>query len=89
MQPCISFFNDNIIYPAKARRMGIEGRVFVQFVVSQDGSLTDIIAIKGIGSGCDKEAERVIGIMPNWSPGKQRGKTRESQNDLAGIFQTG
>ena len=47
-------------YPAQARRMGIEGKVFVQFVVGKDGTLTDVQAIKGIGAGCDEEAVRVI-----------------------------
>lgn len=64
----------NIRYPAQARRLGIEGRVFVQFVVAKDGSLQNIEVIKGIGSGCDEEAIRVLGISPNWKPAKQRGK---------------
>lgn len=61
-------------YPAQARRMGIEGKVFVQFVVGKDGSLTDVQAIKGIGAGCDEEAVRVISRAKKWSPGKQRGR---------------
>ena len=61
-------------YPAQARRMGIEGKVFVQFVVGKDGTLTDVQAIKGIGAGCDEEAVRVISKAKKWSPGKQRGR---------------
>lgn len=61
-------------YPAQARRMGIEGRVFVEFVVEKDGSLTDVKAIKGIGAGCDELAEKVVREAPRWKPGKQRGK---------------
>ncbi len=61
-------------YPRQAQRMGIEGRVFVQFVVERDGSLTDIHVIKGIGAGCDEEAVRVLKNSPKWKPGKQRGK---------------
>ena len=61
-------------YPAQARRMGIEGKVFVQFVVGKDGTLTDVQAIKGIGAGCDEEAVRVISRAKKWSPGKQRGR---------------
>ena len=64
----------NIHYPAQARRMGVEGRVFVQFVVAKDGSLQNIEVIKGIGSGCDEEAVRILGLSPNWKPAKQRGK---------------
>ncbi|MCR9250465.1 MAG: energy transducer TonB [bacterium] len=68
------YLGKNINYPSQARRMGIEGRVFVQFVVNKDGSISDVQAIKGIGAGCDEEAERVIKSMPKWKPGKQRGR---------------
>ncbi|SMD34999.1 outer membrane transport energization protein TonB (TC 2.C.1.1.1) [Reichenbachiella faecimaris] len=61
-------------YPNQARRMGIEGRVFVQFVVDKTGNLTEVRAIKGIGAGCDEEAVRVLKNAPKWSPGKQRGR---------------
>ncbi|GJM60685.1 energy transducer TonB [Persicobacter diffluens] len=62
-----------IKYPAQARRMGISGRVFVQFVVEKDGSITQVEVVKGIGGGCDEEAKRVISASPKWDPGKQRG----------------
>ncbi len=61
-------------YPNQARRMGIEGRVFVQFVVDKTGQITDVRAIKGIGAGCDEEAVRVLQNAPKWTPGKQRGR---------------
>ncbi len=62
-----------IKYPSQARRMGIEGRVFVEFIINETGELTEIRTIKGIGAGCDEEAERVLKNAPKWSPGKQRG----------------
>jgi protein TonB len=65
------FISKNIKYPNQARRMGIEGKVFVQFVVNKEGAVTGIKTVKGIGAGCDEEAERVIGIAPHWKPGKQ------------------
>ena len=65
------FVASNMTYPAQARRMGIEGRVFVQFVVDKDGSVTEVKAVKGIGAGCDREAERVLNSSPKWTPGKQ------------------
>ncbi|MEQ8364978.1 MAG: energy transducer TonB [Cyclobacteriaceae bacterium] len=68
-----SYISDKMKYPAQARRMGTEGRVFVQFVINVDGSLTDIKVIKGIGAGCDEEAVRVLKAAPAWKPGKQRG----------------
>ena len=61
-------------YPAVARRMGIEGRVFVEFIVERDGSLTSVRVIKGIGGGCDELASRIIHASPPWNPGRQRGK---------------
>jgi len=61
-------------YPNQARRMGIEGKVYVQFVIDKQGKLTDVRAVKGIGAGCDEEAVRVIKNAPDWSPGKQRGR---------------
>ena len=68
------YLGKSIDYPSQARRMGIEGRVFVQFIVGKDGSIRDVQAIKGIGAGCDEEAVRVIKKMPKWKPGKQRGR---------------
>lgn len=68
------YVGDKMKYPAQARRMGIEGKVFVEFVINRDGSITDVKAIKGIGAGCDEEAVRVVQSAPPWNPGKQRGK---------------
>ena len=65
---------ENMKYPTTARQAGIEGKVFVQFVVDKNGALTDVRAIKGIGDGCDEEAVRVISGAPAWNPGRQRGK---------------
>lgn len=68
------FISKEMKYPSLARRNNIEGRVFVQFIVDNDGSLSDIQIIKGIGGGCDEEAARVLAQAPKWNPGKQRGK---------------
>ncbi|HEY4656732.1 MAG TPA: energy transducer TonB [Cyclobacteriaceae bacterium] len=73
-------------YPAQARRMGIEGRVFVEFVVERDGSLTDVKAIKGIGAGCDELAVKVVKEAPKWKPGKQRGKPVRQKMVLPIVF---
>ncbi len=70
----IKFIQKNLIYPEKARRMGIEGRIFVQFIVEKDGSLTNIKVLRGIGGDCNEEAIRVLKNSPKWLPGKQRGK---------------
>jgi protein TonB len=72
-----AFYKDissRIHYPAQARRMRIEGKVFVEFVVSKTGQLTEIKVVKGIGAGCDEEAVRIIQTADPWIPGRQRGK---------------
>ena len=74
LQAFYNFVSKNMEYPAQARRMGVEGKVFVQFVVDKDGSLTDVKAVKGIGAGCDEEAVEIVKSAPKWKPGKQRGK---------------
>ncbi|MBL7857297.1 MAG: energy transducer TonB [Cyclobacteriaceae bacterium] len=73
-------------YPAQARRMGIEGRVFVEFVVNRDGSIQDVKAIKGIGAGCDELAVKVVEEAPKWNPGKQRGKPVRQKMVLPIVF---
>jgi protein TonB len=60
-------------YPKKAQLQEIEGKVFIQFIVGENGELTDLHVIKGIGAGCDEEAVRVLKLS-KWKPGKQRGK---------------
>ncbi len=68
------FLSDNLRYPQMAREAGIQGTVFVTFVVEIDGSVTDVRIVRGIGGGCDEEAMRVVRMMPNWQPGRQRGQ---------------
>lgn len=68
------YISQTLVYPKVAKRNGIEGRVFVQFYVSENGKLTDVKVIKGLGGGCDEEAIRLIKEAPAWIPGKQRGK---------------
>jgi protein TonB len=68
------FLSKNVKYPAVARRMGVEGSVFVSFVIDREGNISDPQVIKGISAECDKEAIRVIQLMPPWKPGKQNGK---------------
>jgi len=76
----------NLKYPAQARRMDIEGKVFVQFVVEKDGSITDVVAIKGIGAGCDEEAVRVVSQSPKWKAAKQRGRSVRQRMGLPITF---
>ncbi|MCF6361240.1 MAG: energy transducer TonB [Cyclobacteriaceae bacterium] len=68
------YFGKKMKYPSQARKMGIEGRVIITFVIDKDGSITDLKLLRGIGAGCDEEAIRVLKMLPKWNPGKQRGK---------------
>ena len=70
----MEFIARNIKYPPMARESGIQGRVFVNFVVEPDGSVSNVRVLRGIGGGCDEEAIRVVEAMPKWTPGRQRGK---------------
>jgi protein TonB len=76
------FLAENIKYPQMAKESGIQGRVFVTFVVEKNGSVTDVRVLRGIGGGCDEEAIRVVQNMPKWTPGKQRGKAVRVQYNL-------
>lgn len=53
---------------------GIQGKVYIQFVIERDGSITDVKVLRGVDASLDKEAVRVVKAMPKWKPGKQRGK---------------
>jgi TonB family protein len=66
------FFRENITFPKDAGCT--EGRVYVQFIVREDGSLTDVIVLKGVTPALDKEALRVVSLMPKWIPGSEGGK---------------
>lgn len=82
----VKYLNENISYPQMARESNIQGRVFITFVVETDGSITDVRILRGIGGGCDQEAIRVIENMPNWIPGRQRGKAVRVQFNMPILF---
>jgi TonB family protein len=68
------FLGMYVKYPKAAREANIQGRVIVRFIIEQDGSLTDIKVVRGIGYGADEEAVRVLKLSPKWNPGTQNGK---------------
>ena len=68
------YVGKNIKYPRQAKRMGIQGRVFIEFVVTKTGAISNATVMRGIGGGCDEEALRIIQSSPKWTPGMQRGK---------------
>ena len=67
------YLSNNIRYPVAAANAGVEGRVFLSFVVSKTGNISDITILKGLGFGCDAEAVRIVSSFPKWKPGKQNG----------------
>ena len=74
MGEAMKFLAQNIKYPVAALQAKIEGRVIVQFLVKENGKVADIKVMRGVSPELDAEAMRVVGLMPDWIPGKQRGK---------------
>ena len=68
------FIRDNLKYPIIAQENGIFGRVTIRFVVTKEGTISDVQVMRGIDANCDKEAIRVVKSMPKWIPGKQNGR---------------
>lgn len=70
----INWLSDNFVYPELDLEIGNQGIVYVQFVVERDGSITDVEVIKGVSSGIDREAKRLLKKSPKWNPGKVSGQ---------------
>lgn len=68
------FLTENINYPIEAQEKGIQGRVFINFIIDTDGSVTDVYILKGVDPSLDNEALRVVKMMPDWTPGIQDGE---------------
>jgi protein TonB len=73
MSALSDFLQANLKYPSRARANGVKGTVWVTFLVDKNGNVSNIQTVRGIGMGCDEEAMRVVSLMPQWIPGKQRG----------------
>jgi protein TonB len=83
------FLHDHIRYPAVAKENNVTGRVFIQFVVEKDGSLTDLKILRDPGSGLGDEALRVLKSSPHWTPGIQNGKPVRVQYTVPVNFSLG
>lgn len=68
------FLGENIKYPRREKDAGIQGVVHLKFVVGKNGEIRDIEVLRGVNEAINNEAIRVLKAMPNWKPGKQRGK---------------
>ncbi len=82
----MKFLSDNIKYPVIAQENGIQGRVICNFVVEKDGSITDVQVVRGVDPSLDREAVRVIQMMPRWKPGRQRGQPVRVRFTLPVVF---
>lgn len=83
------YMSDNVKYPESAKKEGVTGKVFVSFVISKNGKVKDAKVVRSVDSTLDKEALRVIKSMPDWVPGKQRGKKVDVQFTLPINFALG
>lgn len=70
----LKFIAQNMKYPVEAQKKGVEGRVVVQFLVTKQGKVEKAHVVRSVCKSLDAEAVRVVRMMPNWKPGKQRGK---------------
>ena len=86
MEECMKFLSKNIKYPVEAHKNGIQGRVIVSFVITDEGDIEEPVVLRGVDPLLDAEALRVIKLMPKWKPGKQRGKAVNVKFTLPVIF---
>lgn len=81
------FLQKNLIYPNTAINAGVQGKVFLSFVVSKTGKVLDIKIDKGIGFRCDEEALRVVSLMPHWIPAENNRQKVSFRYRLPIVFQ--
>lgn len=86
MPGLIDYLRKNIRYPEEAHKANEQGRVVVQFVINEDGSVSDVEVLKGVSESLDKEAVRVVSEMPKWSPAQVNGKNVASRFTLPVMF---
>lgn len=82
LEALMTYLQQHIRYPQQARDANIEGKVYVNFVVEADGSISFIKILRDIGGGCGQEVVRVVKSMPRWIPGEVQGKPVRSQFNL-------
>jgi periplasmic protein TonB len=69
----LKFIKSNVVYPGPALAANIQGTVYVKFVITNTGKVSDVQVLRGVEGGCSEEAARVVKMMPDWKPGKQNG----------------
>ena len=79
--------NSRLVYPEIAKENGVQGRVTLQFTVNADGTVSNVMVLRGVDSSLDKEAVRVVSSSPKWKPGKQRDRAVKVTYTFPVIFQ--
>jgi TonB family protein len=87
MKELSTYLGQNLKYPEAAEKANAQGRVFISFIVTKTGEITDVNLLKGIGFGADEEAMRVVRQMPRWKPGRQNGLVVNVKYNLPINFQ--
>lgn len=82
MEKLIQFLTSNLKYPEEAKAAGVQGTVFVSFIVEKDGAITDARILRGVNTQLDEEALRVVKLMPPFNPAKLRGEAVRAQFNL-------
>ena len=88
MKAMDEFVMTNLHYPDSAREAKLQGKCFTKFVIKEDGTLSDLVVLKGVPNckACDEEALRVIKLFPKWQPAKANGKNVSSYFTLPIVF---
>jgi len=82
-----NFIQKSLVYPEVAQENGIQGKVYISFIVESSGKVSNVKVLRGVDPALDKEAVRAIEASPLWSPGKQRGKAVRVSFTIPIVFQ--
>lgn len=85
-EACFKWLSEHLKYPAICQEQGVQGRVFVSFVVNKDGSIVDVEVKRSPDANLSKEAERVVKSMPKWKPARQGNRNVRSRFNLPVMF---
>ena len=85
-EACMKWLAEHLKYPSICQEQGVQGRVFVSFVVNKDGSIVDVEIKRSPDPNLSKEAERVVKSMPKWKPARQGNRTVRSRFNLTVMF---
>lgn len=87
MEAFITWASSQLKYPSEAKKMNIQGLVFVKFVVEKDGSIADVEIVKGLQGGLSEEAIRVVSQAPAWKPAKLHGRAAWERKIIPILFE--